>query len=253
MDLRHKVALVTGSAHRVGRAAALALAREGAHIVIHYGQSDQAATQTAAEIAALGVETLTFSADLADPAQIAALFEAVQTRFGRLDVLVNSAASFQKQPFDAITPDDWDRVMAVNLRAPFLCSQHAAHLMRVSARQAPALIVNIGDLSGVYAWREFVQHGVSKAALRHLTHITARELAPDVRVNTLILGPVLPPPGMDPSSERWRHMTSNLPLGRSADPEEVGHAVVSLAHNDYITGAELFLDGGEHLLGPGSH
>jgi pteridine reductase len=253
MDLHNRVALVTGAAHRVGKAIALALAREGAHIVIHYGGSHDEAQRTQAEIAALGVETLVFSADLSDPAQIAALFEAVRGRFGRLDVLVNSASSFQKQPFDAVTAEDWDRVMAVNLRAPFLCSQQAARLMRASDRSAPALIANIIDLAGVYPWRSFVQHGVSKAGLLHLTRITARELAPEIRANALTLGPILPPPGMDEDSEHWRAVCGWLPLGRSARVEEVGQAVVALAGNDYITGAELHVDGGEHLLGVGNH
>jgi NAD(P)-dependent dehydrogenase (short-subunit alcohol dehydrogenase family) len=253
LDLQNRAALVTGSAHRVGKAIALALARRGADILIHYGRSEDEAEQTRREIEALGVRASIFPANLAEPDQIATLFEAARERFGRLDVLVNSAASFQKQAFDKITPESWERSMRVNLRAPFLCSQQAARLMGESEREAPALIVNIVDLSGVYPWNGYVQHGVSKAGLRHLTKVSARALAPAIRVNALVLGPILPPGGMDPQGEAWQKIERGVPLKRSADPDEVGQAVVSLAENDFITGAELFVDGGEGLLGAFHH
>ncbi|GAB4482434.1 MAG: 3-oxoacyl-ACP reductase FabG [Anaerolineae bacterium] len=255
MDLKGKVALVTGAAHRVGRAIALALAREGAHVVVHYGGSSEAAARTQAEIAARGVEAVTVSANLADPAAIAALFETTADRFGRLDVLVNSAARFDKRAFDAITLEDWERSMAVNVRAPFLAMQHAARLMRAAARPAdqPALIVNIADLSGVYPWRDYVQHGVSKAGLLHLTKIGARELAPHVRVNAIIPGPILPPPGMDPASTNWQETVQAVPLQREGGAEVIGETVVFLARNDFITGAVINVDGGEGLLGVSTH
>lgn len=253
MDLHGKVALVTGSAHRVGKAIALALAREGAHQVIHYGNSANAARQTCEEIEALGVKAFSVSADLAQPAAIDALFDAIDERFGRLDVLANSAASFTRQPFDEVTPESWDAALAINTRAPFLATQAAARLMRRTERESPALVINIVDLAGVYPWRGYIQHGVSKAALRHLTTISARELAPDVRVNALILGPILPPPGVADDSPQWHKMEQSVPLERSAEPAEVGEAVVALARNDFITGAELRVDGGEGLLGPINH
>jgi pteridine reductase len=253
MRLENTVALVTGAAHRVGKGIALALAREGAHIVIHYGRSADAAADTADELAALGVETLLAQADLADPAQIGALFDAVEKRFGRLDVLVNSAASFERQPFDAIGVEDWDRVLAVNLRAPFLCTQRAAHLMRATPRPEgeTAAIVNISDLSGVFPWHGYTQHGVSKAGLLHLTRIAARELGPEIRVNAILPGAILPPPGMDPDGEAWQAGLRRLPLARAGHPGQVGDAVVFLAQAEYTTGAALTVDGGEHLVGVG--
>jgi NAD(P)-dependent dehydrogenase (short-subunit alcohol dehydrogenase family) len=255
MDLRGSIALVTGGAHRVGKAIAVALAHEGANLVIHYGSSAGAAQQTAAEIAELGVEAILAQADLSDPAQIEALFETVRGRFGRLDVLVNSAASFQKRPFDDISLADWEQVMAVNLRAPFLCTQHAARLMRGIERPAgeSGLIVNIADLSGVYPWLGYAHHGVSKAGLIHLTKVTARELAPTIRVNAIVPGPILPPPGMAPDGEKWQRVSGIVPLERAGDPENIGQSVIFLARNDYITGAIIEVDGGEHLLGPANH
>jgi NAD(P)-dependent dehydrogenase (short-subunit alcohol dehydrogenase family) len=253
MQLAGRVALVTGGAHRVGRGIALALARSGVQTAIHYGSSEMQARQTVQELAALGVAAFAMQADLADPAQIERLIRAVEEQFNRLDILVNSAASFTRQPFDAITAADWDHALAVNLRAPFLLSQQAAPLMRRSGRDAPGLIVNIADLSGVYSWQGYVQHGVSKAGLLHLTRITARELAPDIRANALVLGPVLPPPGMAEDDPRWSEIRQSVPLKRSAAPDEVGQAVAALAENDFITGAELAVDGGERLLGAANH
>jgi NAD(P)-dependent dehydrogenase (short-subunit alcohol dehydrogenase family) len=249
VNLAGKVALVTGSAHRVGKGIALALAGQGVNIIVHYGKSHEEAINTVAELEALGVMAVLHSADLADKNQIDDLFTAVRNRFGTLDILVNSAASFVKQPFDAISVEDWDRVMAVNLRAPFLCSQHAARIMNDAERESPALIANIADLSGVDPWLDFVQHGVSKAGLRHLTTILARQLAPEIRVNTLTLGPILAPPHSDPDSAFWQRLEQRLPMKRSGTAEEVGQAVVALAQNDFITGAEIHVDGGEHLVG----
>lgn len=255
MELKGAVALVTGAGHRVGRAIALALAGAGADVVVHYGGSRAAAEATAAEIAGLGVAAEAWPADLADPAAIAGLFERVTDRFGRLDVLVNSAATFRKQSFGRVSAADWDAALAVNLRAPFLCTQHAAPLMRAAARPggAPRLVVNLADLSGVYPWKGYVQHGVSKAGLLHLTRIAARELAPDIRVNAVVPGAILPPPGVDPDGDLWQAMGGAAPLGRPGHPDRVGEAVVFLAANDYITGVALPVDGGEHLVGPINH
>jgi pteridine reductase len=253
MKLAGSVALITGGAQRVGKGVALALAREGAQIALHYGMSGDAAAHTAAEIANLGVEAFPIQADLFEPSAIEALMEAVSTHFGRLDVLVNSAAGFEKGAFDEISADDWDRVLAVNLRAPFMLSQRAARLMRSTTRDSAGLIVNIADLSGVQAWVGSAHHAVSKAGLIHLTKVAARELAPHIRVNAILPGSILPPPGVDEASERWRETTRRIPLERAGSPDEVGQAVVFLAQNDFITGAILAVDGGQSLLGPVGH
>ena len=255
MDLERKVALVTGGAHRVGKAIALALADAGANLVIHYGGSEDEAHETVREIKSRGAQAIAVQADLSDPAALAALFEAVQERFERLDVLVNSAANFVKQPFDEVAPEDWMKVMQVNLRAPFFCTQHAARLMRAVRRPAdqPAAIVNISDLAGLYPWRDFAVHGIAKAGVLHLTRTTARELGPEIRVNAIVPGAILPPSNMSPDSARWRHMGESVPLQRTGDPKYVAQTVVFLAHNDYITGAAIPVDGGEHLIGIGIH
>jgi NAD(P)-dependent dehydrogenase (short-subunit alcohol dehydrogenase family) len=251
MNLSNKVAVVTGGAHRVGKAIALALAQEGAHLVIHYGGSEQAALETVREIEALGARAVPIQADLRDPAQVDRLFAAIETHFDHLDIFVNSAANFLKRPFDEISLGDWQDVMQTNLRGPFLCSQSAARLMRRVARPAnePALIVNIADLSGIYPWQGYALHGLSKAGIIHLTKVSAYELAPHVRVNAVAPGAVLPPPTIDPDGEFWQNMGARLPLRRVGHPDHVAQTVVFLAHNDFITGAVIPVDGGEHLIG----
>lgn len=252
MQIEGKVALVTGAAHRVGKAIALALAQEGAHLIVHYGGSADAAAHTVDEIKALGVDAVAIQADLRRTEAIDALFAQAQAHFDRLDILVNSAASFVKQPFDDVSLDDWKDVMQVNLRSPFLLTQQAARWMRHTQRPAdqPAAIVNIVDHSGVVAWGGFVQHGVSKAGLIHLTKVSARELGPEIRVNAVLPGAVLPPPDLATDSDRWQRMGEPLPLKRTGHPFYVGETVVFLARNDYITGVTIPVDGGEHMLGP---
>ncbi|NDJ52941.1 MAG: SDR family oxidoreductase [Chloroflexi bacterium] len=251
MDLQNRVAIVTGSAHRVGKGISLALAQAGSHIVVHYGRSEEAAKACQTTIEALGVEVMLVSADLRDPEAISGMFEAVEQRFGRLDILVNSAARFDRQPFDTISVEDWERSMQVNLRAPFLATQYAARLMRRSERPdgAPGCVINIADLSGVYPWVGFAQHGVSKAGLLQLTKASAHELAPDVRVNALLLGPIIPVQGKGDADPAWQATLNRLPMGVAGGVETVGETVVHVARSDFMTGATINLDGGEGLIG----
>jgi NAD(P)-dependent dehydrogenase (short-subunit alcohol dehydrogenase family) len=139
--------------------------------------------------------------------------------------------------------------MAVNLRAPFLCTQQAARLMRRSPRPdgQSAVVVNLADLSGLVPWSGYAHHGVSRAGLLQLTQATARELAPAIRVNAVVAGPILPPPGLDGAGEPWQRILRRVPLGRAGRPDEVAQAVVFLATNAFTTGAILMVDGGEHL------
>lgn len=255
MRLDGAVALVTGGARRIGRSVVLELAAAGADVVVHNTAGGDAAERTAADARALGVAAAVVPADLADPAAVRDLFAAVTDRFGRLDVLVNGAARFDAQPLEDITAAQWDAAMAVNLRAPFLCAQAAAPLMRRVPRGAGdgALIVNLADLSGVHPWRDHVQHGVSKAGLLHLTRILARELAPDIRVNALVPGAILPPPGLDAGDPAWEAVARRVPLQRTGDASDVARAVRFLAESPFVTGAVLAVDGGEGLLGPVGH
>jgi pteridine reductase len=241
MELRDRVALVTGGAHRVGRALVLALARGGADVAIHYHGSDQAAQRTATEVERLGRRAAVLQADLRDAAPATELAERAVAALGRLDVLVNSAALFESIPFLDLTADDWDRVMAVNARAPFLLLQATAPHLAASNGVA----VNIADLSGLRPWSAFPHHSVSKAALIHLTRVAARALAPDVRVNCIAPGTVLPPE--DYTEEQRQESAARTALQRTGSPQDVVEALLFLVRSEFTTGEVVVVDGGRML------
>ncbi|MBN1965737.1 MAG: SDR family oxidoreductase [Anaerolineae bacterium] len=247
-SLTDQVALVTGSAHRVGKVIALALAAAGTNIVIHYHGAEDDAQTAVREAKSFGVDAIRVQADQSDPQQVNALFDAVREHYGRLDILVNSANLYRKIDFFALSYDDWQRVLAVNLTGPFLCCQAAARLMQ--AQDPPGgVIVNILDNSAFHPWAGFPQHGVAKAGLLNLTQTLARRLAPGIRVNAVVPGPVLKEPGR--SDESWQQLGERLPLRRTGTPEAVGRAVVYLASEGFLTGTILHVDGGESLVQSG--
>lgn len=255
MQLEGRVALVTGAGHRLGRAIALGLGREGCDLLVHYHSSEEGARATCEAIRALGRRATALRADLSRPAEIDALVAAIDREVDGLDVLVNSAASFVRRAFEEIRAEEWDAVLDLNLRAPFLLLRSSAALMsRARPRRrtlcdegdAPAAVVNVADLSGRKPWRGYAHHAVSKAGLLHLTRAAALELGPDVRVNAVVPGPILPPRDRD---DDWARRGERLPLGRTGEPEEVAHAVVFLARNDFVTGQAIVVDGGAELAG----
>jgi NAD(P)-dependent dehydrogenase (short-subunit alcohol dehydrogenase family) len=245
VDLKDKVVLVTGSARRVGKAILLEFARHGAKVVVHHHSSDDEAAATAKEARDLGCETLVCKADVSNPGELDALFADIEATFGRLDVLVNSAAIFDQQDFLDITLEDWNRSMSINLTAPFLATQRAAKLMMQN--ENGGAIVNITDNGGRRPWPKRAAHGVSKAGLIMLTQVSAVALGEhNIRVNGIAPGPILPPPGR--TREDWSFYNDRLPLGRIGEPEDVARAAVFLATNDFITGEVLGVDGGSILV-----
>ncbi|MBI3566946.1 MAG: SDR family oxidoreductase [Gemmatimonadetes bacterium] len=238
--LAGQVALVTGGGRRVGRAIALALGEAGARVAVHHHGSADGARETVAAIAALGGEGATFAADLRDAAAPAALVDDVTRRFGRVDLLVNSAASMMRTPLSSVTAAEWDEVFALNLRAPFFLSLAAARAMGL----AGGAIVNISDHMGFESWPQFVPHGVAKAAVADMTRALAAALAPRVRVNAVAPGTVLAPEGW-PAVEQAKAAAAT-PLKRLGTPEDVAGAVLYLASAPYVTGETIFVDGGRH-------
>lgn len=245
MDLRDKVALVTGGAHRVGKAIAMALAARGAHIIIHYNQSEEKAQETSREIRGMGVRSVAIRANLGNPVSIEEMFVHIEAQFGKLHVLVNSASAFQAKEFLSISLEDWNYTMAVNLRAPFVTSQLAAHLML--ARGEGGCIVNIADIAGEEPWERYPHHSVSKAGLIMLTRVSAKSLAPDIRVNCVVPGPVMKPDRMPDA--RWQRLGEVIPMKRTGGAENVAQAVLAMVDNDFMTGAILNVDGGDSLVG----
>lgn len=240
METRGRVVLVTGAGHRLGRAIALNLARAGAHIAVHFHAAGEEAQEAVRQIQAMGVDAEAFPADLRDPAQIPSLIEAVVRRFGRLDGLVNAAAVMRVTRWHELTPEQWDEILALNLRAPMFCTQAAARHME------EGVIVNIADGSALKPWPDYLAHTVSKSGLVALTRALALALAPRIRVNAVIPGPILKPVHWE--EERWARLIRRVPIGRAGTPEEVAHAVRYLMEADYVTGAVLIVDGGHHLL-----
>jgi pteridine reductase len=243
MELRGRAALVTGAGVRVGRALALALAREGARVAVHYGQSADAAEQTADAARALGADAVIVQADLAHDGAVRALLADLQTRWGTVDVLVNSAAIFEPAGVRGTTPELWDRHFAINLKAPFLLSQ--AFAAQLPAGRA-GKIVNISDWRGLRPGGDHFAYTLTKAALISMTKSLAVALAPAIQVNCLALGAILLPAGADESYRR--QLVAQIPAGRMGDLSEVADALIFALKNDFVTGQTIVIDGGRSLV-----
>lgn len=242
MKIQGRTALITGGAHRVGKAITLALARAGANVVVNYHSSDAAANETVREAQGLGVGALAVQADVGDLKEARALAEAAVDRFGAVDILVNSASIWLKTPLPLGDFSDWHRVLGVLLDGPIYLVDALAPLMLARGEGA---IVNIVDLSAWKPFAGYVAHSVGKAGLLALTRQLAVELAPAVSVNAVAPGPVLPPPG---SSQAEVERTAGRTLkGRWGTPDDVADAVRFLVEADYITGEVIVIDGGERL------
>ena len=239
METAGRIALVTGGARRVGRAFSLALAEAGCDVIVNYNGSADEARETVSAIERLGRRALAVQADVSRTDEIARLVTATEQAFGRLDILVNSASLFQRTPVAEITEDEWDHVLGVNLKGPFFLSQAMAPLLR----REVGLIVNIVDLSALQPWPSFAHHAVSKAGLLHLTRVLARAYAPDIRVNSIAPGTVLPPEGTEGEDGSEKRVVT-----RSGTPDDVTRALLYLVRSDFVTGENLVVDGGRMLL-----
>ncbi len=240
MELKGKVALVTGSAKRIGRAIALAMAQRGATVAIHYRTSKNEADALAQELSANGVRAQAFYADLEKVQEIETMVQEVLRAFGRIDVLVNCASVFYRKPLEEVTEDDWDRNLDTNLKAPFFLSKFAGLAMR---RQGAGKIVNIGDWAAIRPYKNYLPYTGSKSGLVGLTRALAKALAPEVQVNCVALGPVLPPDEYD--DKEVQTLVQGTLVKRLGSPEDVARAVLFLCEGtDFATGSTLMLDGG---------
>lgn len=243
MTLTGRWGLVTGSAKRVGRTIALELAARGMHQVVHYHTSAREAETTAAAIRERGVQTLLLQADLGQSAAVLRLADEADARTGGVALLVNSASNYFRTPFDAITESVWDASLDVNLKAPFLLAWRLGRAMR---DRGDGCIVNIADWAGERPYRDYLPYCVSKAGIVGLTRALAKELAPQVRVNAVAPGPVLPPD--DLTTAEVAAIEHATPLRRLGTPEDVARAVRFLAEEAYFsTGSLLHVDGGRSI------
>jgi NAD(P)-dependent dehydrogenase (short-subunit alcohol dehydrogenase family) len=243
MDLKGKVALVTGAGRRLGRAIALALADRGAILAIHYRSSRAEAAAVMAQIESAGGRANCFNANLEDVPEIENMVTEVIAEFGRIDVLVNSASIFVRKPLAEVSDRDWDSHLDTNLKAPFFLAKLAAPSMRANGA---GKIINLGDWAGIRPFKDYVPYSVSKAGLIGLTRALATALAPEVQVNCIALGPVMPPDDYDAAEiERLRKATLTKRLGTA---EDVARAVLFLCEGtDFATGTTLMLEGGRIL------
>jgi pteridine reductase len=242
MELRGRVALVTGAGRRLGRAMAVALADRGMVLAIHHHASAEGARELQTQVVAAGGRAQCFAADLTDPAAARALPARVVDALGRLDVLVNSAAVMHRLDFERTTPEQYDAILGLNLRSVFFCTQGAASALRA----ARGKVVNLADLAGLQPWPGFAAHSVSKAGVVMLTKVLARSLAPEVTVNAIAPGAVLVPEEYD-ADERER-LARAAPLGRLGSPGDVVGALLYLLETgDFVTGEVLTVDGGRLL------
>jgi pteridine reductase len=245
-----KVALVTGAGkRRVGWHVASALADRGYALAIHYHTSAAEAQATVDEFRARGTQAEAFQAELADEAAVRTMIEGVLARFGRLDVLVNCAATWPAQKLEEVTAAEVRRAFDVNALGTFLCCQHAG--LAMTRQPEGGAIVNLGDWATIRPYLDHAAYFTSKGTIPAMTRSLALEVAsrnPCVRVNCILPGPVMLPPDL-PEEERQRVIASTL-VKREGRPENVALAVLHFIDNDFVTGACLPVDGGRSIYAP---
>jgi len=246
LRLKDDVAIVTGAAQGIGRAIALALAEEGAHVVIADLQEAKAA-ETASEIREMGRRSLSFEVDVIELEAVAKMVDETFKEFGSIDILVNNAGISMPTPFFETTEADWDRIIDINLKAVFFASQVASEAMK---KEGSGKIVNVTSTSAFVAGRQEIPYAVSKAGVRMLTAALSAELAPyHINVNAIAPGLIKTPMTEKyfPSPEALHaRVESKVPMGRAGTPEDLVGAVVFLCSHqaDYVTGHTLIVDGG---------
>ncbi len=236
---RRGAALVTGGAIRLGRELALALARAGYDIALHYFSSEEEAEQTRREIEAFGVRCELFGFDLSDTPALPTWMAAVAVRMGNLEVLVNSASGYTQATIADTESDDFDQLFALNLKAPFF-------LIQAFARQVQrGNIINILDNKIAYNQFSYAAYLLSKKGLAELTRMAALEFAPAIRVNGIAPGVTLPAESRSADYLQWR--IEAIPLQRKGEGDHIAQALLQLLANDFITGQILVVDGGEGI------
>jgi len=245
MDLKNKVALVTGGSRGIGRAICLALARAGAATALTYRERREGAEETVRQIQGEGGQALALRMEVRDRASVRQGFDALEAAWGGLDILVNNAGANRPADFDQITDDDWDEILAVNLKGPFLCIQTALPSLR---RRGGGSIINIGSVSGQYGGPRTAHYAASKAGLISLGQVVARFGARDhIRCNTVAAGLIASDmAGTGLQAPSVQKAAENILLGRLGTADEVAQAVVFLASeaSRYITAQTLNVNGG---------
>jgi len=242
MELKGKIALVTGSSRGIGKTIAGELAREGCTLIVHGSRESENLRSSFEEVKKLSPDSIMVSAELSKPAEIEAMFSQIKEAFGGLDILVNNAATQNPSAVLELKEEDWDRVLSVNLKAPFLCAQQAGRLMR--AKNAGGKIINISSVHAYDARRNYAHYSSAKGALETLTKSLALELAEfNIQVNSIVAGAIATE--LTPTDRQEKFLVS-IPAGRIGTTEEIARLVTFLSSNkcDYLTGASITVDGG---------
>ena len=243
MDIKGKVAIITGGAARVGKAITLMLAEAGAHVVVNYNSSSAAAIETVAEAQAFGVDAFAVQCNVSDLTAVQRMADVAIDRYGGVDIIVNSASHFGQTRVPTDDLDTWHQVTRISIDGTFYVINSLLPSMQT---RGGGVIVNVVDLSAWQPWRHFTAHAVGKAGMLALTRQLALELAPSIRVNALALGPVLPPD--DHPQEKIQRAANRTLLKRWGVPADAANAVRYLIEAEFVTGSVLVVDGGEQLL-----
>lgn len=243
MKLSGTVAVVTGGAVRVGRAISIGLAAAGADVFIHYNRSAGPAEETAADVEELGVNAAIGSGNLSDPSLAAELIDQAATALGPVSILVNSASGFPEDTLRDVALDGWHRTQDLTLTAPVFLTQAFAAALPADKQGA---VVNVTDVKTVRPYRQRFSYVVAKGGIDAFTRAAAVALGPQIRVNAVALGVILPPPGESP--EYAERLAADLPLARVGGTDPVVETVLYLAGNDFVTGEIVRVDGGGHLV-----
>ena len=242
MELEGRIALVTGSSRGIGKTIALELARNGCKVIVHGSKESDALCDSFENVSKLSPDSLMIAAELSKPGEIGELFLQIKKAFSGLDILVNNAAVQNPSPVLELKQEDWDRVLSVNLRAPFLCAQQAGRIMRDN--KSGGKIINISSVHAYDARRYYAHYSAAKGALETLTKSLALELAAsNIQVNSIVAGAIATE--LTPLDRQEKFLTS-VPAGRIGTTEEIAQLVVFLSSNrcDYMTGASITVDGG---------
>ncbi|MHB0937869.1 MAG: SDR family oxidoreductase [Armatimonadota bacterium] len=239
-SLSGTTALITGAAKRIGRAIALTLANEGVNIVVHYNRSDDEAEDLRRELADLGVKSWAVRADFAQPTEYVSLLDRALEAAGSLDILVNNASIFPPEKLDEMTLESLNLNIEVNAWVPFQLSRDFAQ------KVGKGSIVNLIDSrTRGYDWNH-TGYILSKHVLGVMTRMLALKYAPDVTVNGIAPGLILPPPGQDQSY--LDKLVHTVPLKRHGDTQDIADAALYLLKSNFLTGEVIYVDGGRHLL-----
>jgi len=241
MELNGKHVLITGGARRLGRATALALAKKGCHVAIHYHQSKDEAEALVAEIEAMGQKAMKVKADCQKPRKIDSAVSTVANEFGKIDILVNNASVFYSTPIDEVSDKDFETFFNINLKAYFYFARAVAQ----QSHDKLTKIINMADSYAEAPAAPFLPYGISKGGVLTLTRGLAKTYAPNILVNAICPGPILPPENTDPRAHD-KAINSTL-LKREGSVDDITRSVIFLAECDYITGQALYVDGGRRI------